>query len=401
MDFFKLSAGVLLLASATAASAQINCNKSYAFRADVNNIAGQTICDSSAETFIDTLSNFQASNLNYTQISAADVVGRFSDVTLTLRYAANSTTLSYNFVELGEAGSFAGATRKQSEDMFEDYLKKTGIIGKIMKYQAKNSPTSPITGAGGLIPTTVAADFNASFAGPVGANQGANNNLIGASIQYGSYQLSNSGDDIKTTSIPLSYTIRNGIDPRRQFSISVPITLVQVGDAKSVHAGIGLSYRHPITDRWTVTPTLRYSAVGSAERATAATVYSASLASNYVIPMDKFDIAIGNMVGYYATGKLSVGDYSFNPDVKNVVTRNGVMLSQPVYFGKKLTAEYSLIDTRYLGSDKPFLDSFQEIGITLGTNKSAMDARSFLRGGVSYMHGKNVKGITANIGYWF
>jgi hypothetical protein len=66
-----------------------------------------------------------------------------------------------------------------------------------------------------------------------------------------------------------------------------------------------------------------------------------------------------------------------------------------------MTIEYSLIDTRYVGGDKPFLDVFQEFGITLGTNKSAYDARSFLRGGLTYMHASGASGFTANIGYWF
>ncbi|WP_306606458.1 hypothetical protein [Azonexus sp.] len=407
MKLFKFSVGALMLASAAAASADVSCNKSYAFRADVNNTVGHTICDSSAETFLDTLSNFKASNLNYTDISQATVAGRFSDVSLNLAYSANSTTLHYNFVELGESGSFTGATRKESEDQFEDFIKKKGIIGRIMNYEAKHSPTSPITGAGGMIPMTIAADFGASFnqsptsGAGAAASGSANNNLIGASINYGSYKVSGRGDDITTTSIPLSYTIRNGIDPRRQLNISVPITLVQVGDAKTAHAGLGVSYRLPMSDQWTLTPGVRYSVVASADRATVASVYSASLASTYVIPLNSFDVTIGNMVGYYTTGKISAGDYSFNPDIKNIAVRNGVMLSQPVNIGRKLTAEYSLIDTRYLGSDKPFLDNYQEIGITLGTNKSAMDARSFVRGGLTFMQGPKTSGVTANLGYWF
>jgi hypothetical protein len=77
------------------------------------------------------------------------------------------------------------------------------------------------------------------------------------------------------------------------------------------------------------------------------------------------------------------------------------MLSHPVNLGKKLTMEYSLIDTRYISGDKPFFDQFQEIGITIGSNKGASDARSFLRGGLSYMHGTGTNGFNANIGYWF
>ena len=291
--------------------------------------------------------------------------------------------------------------------MFENYIKKNNIIGRIMEYQAKNSATSPIAGVGGLIPSNIAADFDSAFTNTASAITGpassgaSNNNLVGVGVNYASYSVDNSSDKVKTASIPLSYTIRNGMDPRRQLQFSMPITVIEIGNAKTVHTGLGVAYRLPITDNWTLSPSARYSAVASKDRATVASVYSAALSSTYVFQMSGFDVAIGNMLGYYATGKLSSGDYSFNPDIKYVATRNGIMLSQPVNLGKKMSIEYSLIDTRYLGSDKPYVDNTQEFGITIGTNKSAQDARSFIRGGLSYMRGPGTHGFMANFGYWF
>ena len=216
----------------------------------------------------------------------------------------------------------------------------------------------------------------------------------------GSYNVDGSSDRITYASLPLSYTIRNGMDPRSQLTFSLPITVVKTGDAQTAQTGLGLSYRIPLTDRWSITPSGKYSVVASVDRATLSTLYSASLSSVYVIPMSSFDVAIGNMVGYYKTGKFSSGDYSFNPDITNVATRNGVMVSHPVQLGRKMTMEYTLVDTRYFG-DKPFLDAYQELGVSIGTNKSALDARSFFRGGIQYMRGQSVTGIQANIGFWF
>lgn len=406
MKLNKIAAALVACAGVAFGQAHADCQKSYAFQVTSNGVQGAALCDAKATTFIDALQNFNLSNLSYTSTSIATINGRFNDVTVNLAYNSSSTTLSYNFVELGTAGSFTGTTRKESQQMLEDYIKKNGIIGRIMNYQAQHSATSPITGAGGLIPMAIATDFSGAFnssptsVGGAAANGAANNNLIGVGLSYGSYSIDNSSDKVTTTSIPLTYTIRNDMDPRRQLTFSLPITLVEVGSAKTVHTGLGVSYRLPITDYWTLTPGARYSAVGSMDRATVSTLYSGSLTSTYVVPMSGFDLAIGNMLGYYRTGKFSSGDYSFDPDLKYVAMRNGLMLSQPVNFGKKMSVEYSLIDTRYLG-DKPFIDNFQEIGITIGTNKSALDARSFVRGGLTYMHGPSTHGFTANIGYWF
>jgi len=376
-------AAALLGASLPAAAQQLDCGKSFGFRADINGSRGQTLCSSNVDAFIDSAKNFTLSNAGYTQISQATAFGRFNDVNVVLRYDARSNTLNYDFVELGMRGSFTGANRDQSEELFEEYVKKGDILGKVLRYQAKNSPTSALTGEGGAIPMLAMADFNTSFdnASQIGVpdqNQTANN-LIGVGLSYGSYNI-DGNEDVKTTSLPLSYTIRNNIDPRRQLVLSMPLTQVTVDGAKAYHGGLGVAYRLPLTDRWTLTPGARYSVVASKDRATVSTVMSASLMSTYVLPLGGFDLAMGNMVGVYKTGKFSSGDYSFDPDVNLKMTRNGLMASVPTaMFGSKMAAEFSIIDTRYLGSEKPFVTDSQEVGITLGTNRKASNARSFTR----------------------
>jgi hypothetical protein len=405
----KLTLGCALVlgaVSAPAFSQQLDCNKSFGFRADVNGVTGQSLCASKIETFLDAAKDFSLSNANYSPTSAATALARLNDVNMIFSYAANSNTLNYSFVELNESGSFTGTDRDLAEEQFEEYVKKSGILGRLINYQAMNSPTSAITGVGGAIPTIGSADFATSFdtmsnIGSVGQTEGSsNNNLIGIGLSYGSYNITGT-DSVKTTSMPLSYTVRNDIDPRRQLVLSMPLTRVTTGDAASYQGGLGAAYRFPVSDRWTITPGAKYSIVASKDRATVATIMSASLMSTYVIPMGGYHLGVGNMVGVYKTGKFSSGEYEYDPDINLKLTRNGLLLSMPdTLFGSKLTGEVSLIDTRYLG-DKPFVSSTQEIGFTLGTNKRAGNARSFTRMGFSYVRGKDTSGFTANIGYWF
>lgn len=390
---------------------QLACDKSYGFRVDVltaiGTSPGSTLCASKSQVFIDATNNFNYSNSAYNQASATMVYGRFNDVSVELSYDANTRTLKYNFRELGIGNSFTGTSRAESQDMFVEYVKKQNIIGKIMQYQAMHSATSPIAGVGGIIPMAGGNDFSASFdtqskVAAAGKQDGASaNNLIGLSMVYGSYNVSGSGDRVSTINLPLSYTIRNDIDPRRQLVFSMPLGRVAVGDAISYQGGLGVAYRLPISDQWTLTPGGKYSVVASKDRATLSSVMSVNLMSTYLIPLASFDVAIGNMLGYYKTGKFSNGDYAFNPDVALTMTRNGIMLSSPTsIFGSKMAAEYSFIDTRYLGT-KPFVSNTQEIGVTIGTNKNATNARSFMRGGVSYLRGKDTRGFQLNYGYWF
>ena len=411
MKFIRnaLTAAVAIACILPAHGQTLSCDRSFGLRVDVDTSIGQTVCSSNAMSFIDGIKALQSSNVHYTQTSSAMVQGRFSDVTLNLSYDSNSKQLKYNFVELNKSGSFTGANRADSQDQFVNYIKKSDIIGLLMHHQAESSPTSPIAGLGGLIPNTGAADFSSNFDtaskisnGGASSTGGANvNNLIGVGVGYGSYNISGTSDKIKSTTLPFSYVIRNDIDPRRQLVFSMPLTKVSIGQADSYQGGLGVAYRQPITDNWSLSPGVKYSVVASRDRATLSTVMSANLMSTYVIPMASVDIAVGNMIGIYKTGKFSSGDYSFNPDVKLTMTRNGIMMSTPAPFlGGKMAAEVSLIDTRYLGN-KPFVASTQEVGVTIGTNRNAGNARSYTRFGISYVRGKDSRGLNLNAGFWF
>ncbi|MPN24925.1 hypothetical protein SDC9_172330 [bioreactor metagenome] len=114
------------------------------------------------------------------------------------------------------------------------------------------------------------------------------------------------------------------------------------------------------------------------------------------------DLVIGNMAGYHKTTKVSFGDYSFDPDLKTWALRNGVMLSQAVNLaGLPLAVEYSLVDTRYTGGTKFFVDNTQEIGVSVGTNRSGDLSKNYMRFGLRYLHGRDTNTVTLSGSYWF
>ena len=372
-----------------------------------------------AETFLDKfkqsgLSSIAGITYSGTEITSISAV--FNSLPIQLAFPNQGATgsgalLTFNIAALGISQTFNGATRDASQSLLVDYLKKSGVIGQIMKYQAQNSPFSPIAGPGGTIPTMVSGSFNENFndtatniAGPADAAaaaklNGYTPNLISASTVYSSLNVKD--EQVNFFALPLSYTIRNDIDPRRQLVISVPLAVTDTGGAKSYSGGLGVSYRFPINDAWTITPGVKAAVSGSKDLATLAGVYSAFLTSTYIWSMDNYDVAMGNMVGYVKTMKLSVGDYSADPGINSTVFRNGLLFSQPVSLsGKKLSLEFSIIDTRYTGGSF-YVDNTQEFGIALGTNKHAYSARSFFRVGLSYLHGKDTNGVTGNLGFWF
>lgn len=365
----------------------------------------------SFKTAEDALDAFKNENLqsrfsNYTDTAQANLTLGFRGLPMAVSYTANSTTLVFSVPSLGITQSFTGTTRDASQEQFSDFMKKNGgdILNRIMKKLAEVSPDDPVAGnPNSLMGQMVANDFANGFSN-VATNIGAApnekvNNLIGIGARFTS--LRQNGNNSNNFAIPFSYTVRSDIDPRRQLIFNLPVSYTEVEGAKAYSAGFGASYRFPMNDAWTLTPSLNYGLAGSRDLGAVGQAVGASIASTYIFTKPSYDIAIGNMVGHYRTLKLTAGDYSYNPGIANTVFRNGVMYSRPVTaFGKKMSIEYSLIDTRYTGT-KLYNQGYDELGVTLGTNKRANSARSFFRAGASYLHSASSKGFTLNVGYWF
>ncbi|MDR2690667.1 MAG: hypothetical protein LBB76_13060 [Azoarcus sp.] len=399
---------LVLLAGAGNALAQncVNSTKSnFSLSLDVAGTCGREKFDT-AQDLIDGLETNALGKIrsNYTGSEIAALNINFNSLPIALEFpnagqTGSGAQLNFFIPRLGVHQVFLGHDRDDSVDQLEHYLKHSGIIDDILEYQIAHTANNPITGPGGLLPGTVETDFGNGVDTLPDSADGPAGNQFGMGLGFGSTRID--GRDSKSVVLPLSYTIRNDIDPRRQLVFSLPLTIIETDGAKSYTGSFGVAYRLPLNRVWTITPALRYGFSGSEDLATAAALSGVSVSSNYVMRFDGFDLAIGNMVGFYQTSKLKVGDYSVDPGVRSTVLRNGVLLSQPISIGgRSMSIEYSIIDTRYQGSNI-YVDNTQEIGVTLGNNRSLASARSNLRAGLRYLQGRDVKSLYLNVGYWF
>lgn len=215
-------------------------------------------------------------------------------------------------------------------------------------------------------------------------------------------------DDIpvQTYGLPLSYGWQfDENDERRKITLSLPLMGGTVGDIKVFSAQASLAVGIPMDERWTLTPSIAYGVAGSLGLAQAAHQAGVALTSAYKWDLpDGATLAMGNMVAYYNTLKMRVDEYTSNPNISNVVLRNGLMYAMPVegsWFGaEKLTAEFSIVNTQYLGTEL-YVKSSNEIGVTLGTSKNILGAQRQLRVGLTYVFAKDASGAGINLGYWF
>jgi hypothetical protein len=350
-------------------------------------------------------------NSGYTDQTAAVIRFGYRGLPIVLITSINSPGIQLLIPGLNERQPFnAQTTRDGNVDDLETYLKNSGgdILNRLQQLLAKTSPIDPIAGnPSSMQSRMVSEDFDRNFTqfasnikdgGPAAGE--SVNNLIGIGMSYANY--SQGGLSSSVVTLPLSYTSRSDLDPRRQLTFYVPITVSEVAGAKSYGVNLGVAYRIPVNDEWALTPAVGYGISGSVDLGSAAAMMAASLTSQYTIRRDGYDLAIGNMVGMYQSSKFKVGDYSFDPKISNTVLRNGIMASIPtMVMGKKMAVEISFVNTLYSGTDL-YSNQYNEIGVTLGTNKNANSARSYLRAGMTYLQGQNdIKGFRLNVGYWF
>ena len=299
----------------------------------------------------------------------------------------------------------AGATRDANLSLLSDFFKHDGgaILSAIQKKLSEVSPVDPIAGNPGSLQSTMAANgFDQAFTAFASNVKAApqtpdGSGLVALGLRFGSY--SQAGLKSQNVTLPLGYTYR-GFGQGRQLSINVPITVGQVGSAKVLQGGLGVAYRHPINTRWALTPAVNVGAAGSVDLGSVAAMTSYSLTSQYTIPMARYELSIGNMIGRYQTLKIQTKDFSYDPGITNMVYRNGAMVSRNVELrGKPLALEVAAINTVYAGSTL-YNKWTNELGVTIGTRKGS-DLPSYLRAGVTLLQGQKSHGVNFNLGYWF
>lgn len=227
------------------------------------------------------------------------------------------------------------------------------------------------------------------------------NGQVGIGGVYSEYRTA--GVTTKRTGVPLSYTVRSDLDPRRQLNLRLPITYTSNPFGDHTHVGLGVDYRFPITDEWSLVPSAMYTRVESDEygNGKSGDLYNAGVTSVYTFALDSGSISIGNMLGYLHAPDLDPTMTGGSTAQQNWVTRNAVLFSTPVTLGgKRLAFDSSLINTHYWG-DEIYNKDYNEIGFGLSTNRSGMSSRSYLRGSVSYLFSNKTEGFSMNLGYWF
>ena len=378
----------------------------------VDHLQSTTLSFSRIEELQDVLTESKIRELEqignaYTETSQVHITLNMRGLDFTAEYVKDSTELRVQSGAIAFTQSFHGATREESERAFRDYLESNqeNLLTRTLQYWVANTSIDPVAGnPNALINRMGASDFRGSATIPTLPTTQTALSSFGTSASLGRYS-TQEGHTISLFSVPMEYTHQFEEDPRRQIYLSAPLTYYSVGGSKSYDASLGVSYRHPISDDWSLSPGVRLGALGSVDIGSAAAVYAFSLKSEYRLYHDDLNIRIGNMIGSYSTMDLSANNKSFNYDISNQITKNGISLEGSTatqLFGKPSSWEAAVAHTYVWGSDV-FIDSYFDLIFTFGTRYSdSGDSWDALRFGLSATIGNNsYKGFGINFGYTF
>jgi len=142
---------------------------------------------------------------------------------------------------------------------------------------------------------------------------------------------------------------------------------VTVGNSSSYQGGLGVGYRHPVSDQWYFTPRVSYGVIGSPDLISLGQILSASLTSDYEFNVNDYTFSVANMFGYYKTLPLNVAGINMDPDIDNYVLKNGFFASRMLpfeLFSHKLRLKGFFTDTEFFGSNV-YARQYNEIGFQI------------------------------------
>lgn len=398
---------------------------SLSARADVFSVTGEipgvTSNTADFESIEDLFETLESENLGrlltgYTENSPAILSLDVRGLPAIATYSANSTTLTFTVPSLGIFEVFSGPTRDASEAQFEDFIESNGndILKSMLKELAATTPIDPVAGNPnsvmammGVADFGFGTDFNMGPSMSVTdvmatGDNSSSSSTVSLGISAGRFSAGEYDNEL--ISLPIQYT-RYGKDPRHQFRLSMPISYTDTDGAATYNLSLGMGYRFPITDDWSLTPAVRAGAVGSEDLGSAAVVYSASLTSNYNFYLEDLKISLGNMVGYYATESLDAGDYEIDYDLQNGMTKNGLSFEGSTggtLLDLPTSWQAAVVHSLFWGDDL-YIEEFYDLSLTWGTRLANVAATSSsLRVGLSYTVGeKDFDGFRLNFGYTF
>lgn len=322
-------------------------------------------------------------------------------------FAANSTTFVVQFPQLGVTNTFTGGTREESLTLFKDFVRDAGTHGNLLKAYARFSPIDPIAGnPNSLMAQMGQADYLVGHLSPLsGCSCGWSSQPIVNQIQVGLHAGRSfaGGFDATLLTLPLRYSYSPDLD--HAFILDAPLTYLRNGGASSLVGSIGIAYRLPILNSWSLTPIVRLGAGGSLDLCTSGSFISGGVTSVFNYKIRNYVFSLTDYVGYISSTNLWLTGINFNYHLHNVILKNGISLTSCELLsicGREVNFSSFFTDS-YFARKRLYIRHYDEVGVSLIINHlNPCFKEDCLSIGFSYQFGQHKwKGYFLNFTYQF
>lgn len=322
-------------------------------------------------------------------------------------FAENSTTLVVDIPQANIFETFTGSTREESLALFKEYIRDAGKHHRLLKAYARYSPIDPIAGnPNSLMAQMGQADYLMGHLSPLsGCNCGWHAQPIVNQAQLGAY-LGRSfagGFDTTSVTVPLRYSYSR--DLNHAFIIDAPLTYLRNGGASSLVGSLGVGFRWPVWNGWSLTPIVRFGAGGSLDLCTAGAFGSGGITSEFDYKINEYVLSLTNCASYITSTNLWLSGVNFNYHLHNYALKNGVSFTTCEGWSlcdRTVNMSFSIVDS-FFGGNGLYIRHYDEIGLFFimdGLNNClGYDSLSI---GFAFQFGQhNYKGYALNLAYQF
>lgn len=315
-----------------------------------------------------------------------------------------SNDLILNVLNSGFKKTFSGTNRYESADELFKFLEngKYGFVSYTQKYLAQNTPYSTIAGnPSSLQGQMIQQASNISGFSPTERSQGYGGHLS-VSVSGGHFNAGPvSGTDI---TLPISWDYKFGDSTK--IILALPITYQSSGNTTTYQTQLDVGLQIPIIgNRLYITPVVSGGGTWSKSFNSWAGMYSFSLGTKYIIPINKsWSFSIQGLGGYISTANLKIGSYNVDPKINNEVSKVGIMTQKVMPFdiwGEPMSARLGYAYTRLYGTHL-FMNGYNQVYAGFGT-EPGVGAPFYknIRLGLVGTFGRDYSALSVDFGYSF
>jgi len=324
---------------------------------------------------------------NYTKNSAVSARLDLRGLGVHIEYPGNSSSLIFRVPGSKFVIVFDGATRDESQEQFEDWLKgnyqslsaSDAKLTTLLQLLIKFSPVDPVAGNPNSLQTRMfMSDFDAGITGPFISSSGRiegirNQFTFGA--EYGFFDAGAFGGQV--VSVPINYKWNLKSVPKLSIIFDLPVTFTRTENAWSYMASFGTGVQFRPTSWWSLTPMVRAGGVGSFDVGALAVLVSGSLTNYFHYKIGSTHLGFGTLGGVSTSiDGIKIKGYDLSYELTNYVLRNGADLTQKLDFnvlGNPAAFKLFFNFTQFWGNDL-YLDSFYDMGLGIATVKKIADS---------------------------